>query len=87
MKEYMIYEEYTNTIVFTSKKAKIYYVIISGEHYAKTYGEWRKFLLCKKVKAKNKYQAITNLEHYLKLQGKRFHNVVYYCDGIKKSSK
>ena len=72
MKDYTIYEEYTNTIVFTSSKSKIYYVFISGEHYAKTYDEWKPFLLCKKVKAKNKFQAIINLEHYLKLKGKDF---------------
>ncbi|MBR3840387.1 MAG: hypothetical protein IKM20_04545 [Erysipelotrichales bacterium] len=87
MNEYTTYDEHTNTIVFTNTKASTYNVFVSGEHYAKTYGEWKPFLFCKKVKARNKYQAIIYLEYLLKLRGIQFHNVVYYCDGVKKRSK
>ena len=78
------YDDRNDIIIFTNEDAHIFRVVVHGMHYAITSGEWAPFVLFKQVKAKNKFQAITLLEHYLKLQGYKFCNVTYTCEDIKK---
>lgn len=80
------YDERTDTIIFTHMPSDLFYVYISGEHYARIYGEWKHFLFYRRVKARNKYQAILYLEYYLNLKGIHFHNVAFHCEGITKHS-